>query len=396
MNRALWLTLVAACSSGSGSTDPVGPVVDPATTDAAPVIEADAGPSIDEIRIGAIQHAINETAPARNMCWELGAADNFRLSGNVIIRLTFAEGSPSPSVDLVSDETGDAVLTECVKAVYRKYQWPLVFEPGQQVELPMGFRHPNAQYTVHFDNVPVRRDDRLTERTLLAEANTGNDAILMSHTRLGGGRELAIVVNDETSAILVVLDGAGLVYGWGGKKLGSKVAAGSVVYLKKGAAFGIVPDEAGIEYLSINVPGRFDGRALSAAEAKKKPRRAPEPIVTTIAGAQSYDIAGGTASVAIVFDATSAGDRAVYMGALTGSASLVVPAHTHADETEVLYILEGGGTMVIAGAQYVVRPGHAIQIPAGVEHSFSAGADGVKAIQFYSPSGPEQRFKGAK
>ena len=387
---------VAACSSGSGKTEPLGPLSGPSAIDAAPVAEADAGPSVDDIRIAAIERAINETAPARHMCWELGAADDFRLAGTVVIRLTFAEDLATPEAELVTDDTLDTALTGCLVSVYRAYRWPLVFEPGQQVELPLAFKHPAAQYTVHFDNVPVRRDDRLTERMLLVEANTGNDAIMLSHLRLGGGRQLALRVNDETTEIHTVLDGSGSVYGWDGPKRGSRLEPGVVVYVKKGAAFGIVPDEAGIELLVFNTPGRMDGRELSSAEAKKKPRGAASHVVATIAAAKAYDIAGKTATVSIVFDAASAKDTVAYVGALTGTSGLEVPLHTHASETEVLYVLEGGGTMTVAGEQYQVRPGHAIQIPPGVEHAFAAGADGVKAIQFYSPSGPEQRFKATK
>lgn len=385
---------VAACSSGSGKTDTVAP--EPVSIDAAPIVEADAGPSIDDIRIAAIQKTINETAPARNMCWELGAADNFRLAGTVVLRLTFAEGQPAPQVALVSDDTRDKVLTDCLQAVYRAYHWPAVFEPGQQVELPFGFHHPDEQYTVHFDNVLVTREDRYTSRVLLAEANTGNDGVLLQHVRIGGGRELELQVNDETTEILTVLDGSGLVYGWNGKKKGTKLSPGSVVYVKKGTAFGVVPDDAGLEMLTLNTPGRYDGRVLTEAERKKKPRRPPSPMASTISGAPAFEIAGGAASVSIVFDAKSAGDGAAYMGALTGNAGLAVPTHTHPGETEILYILEGGGTMMVAGSEYTVGPGHAIQIPPATEHSFTAGDDGVKAVQYYTPSGPEQRFKGTK
>ena len=54
-----------------------------------------------------------------------------------------------------------------------------------------------------------------------------------------------------------------------------------------------------------------------------------------------------------------------------------------------------GGTMTVAGQQYRVSAGDGIQVPSGVEHSFHAAAT-TKAIQFYTPGGPEQRFKGQR
>jgi quercetin dioxygenase-like cupin family protein len=391
MRLVALLVVATACSSGSGKSDTVEP--EPVAIDAATLAEADAGPSIDEIRIAAIQKTINETAPARNMCWELGAADNFRLAGTVVLRMTFVENEPTPEVALVSDDTRDKVLTDCLQAVYRKFHWPMVFEPGQQVELPFGFHHPDEQYTVHFDNVLVSREDRFTSRVLLAEANTGNDGVLLTHVRVGGGRDLDLQLNDETTEILTVLDGSGKVYA-GISKKGTKLAPGSVVYVKKTHAFKIVPDDAGIELLVFNTPGRFDGRAPTGKD--KGAVRKSKPLVAAIADAKAYEIAGGKASVSIVFDASSAKDGAAYMGAFTGQAGLAVPMHTHPTETEVLYVLEGGGVMTVAGAEYPVIAGHAIQIPPATEHSFTAGDDGIKAVQYYTPSGPEQRFKGTK
>ena len=68
-----------------------------------------------------------------------------------------------------------------------------------------------------------------------------------------------------------------------------------------------------------------------------------------------------------------------------------VPAHVHATETEALYGLSGGGTMTVGGVAVAVTEDSVIQIPPGVEHSFST--PGTSALQFYSPAGPEQRFK---
>ena len=50
--------------------------------------------------------------------------------------------------------------------------------------------------------------------------------------------------------------------------------------------------------------------------------------------------------------------------------------------------------MSIAGRTIPVTAGDGIQIPLGVEHGVRiTGATTFKALQLYTPAGPEQRFK---
>jgi quercetin dioxygenase-like cupin family protein len=73
-------------------------------------------------------------------------------------------------------------------------------------------------------------------------------------------------------------------------------------------------------------------------------------------------------------------------------ANAKVPEHVHANETELLYILVGSGTMAINGQDIAVTPTSVIQIPPNTKHSFTATTL-VRSVQFYTPPGPEQRFK---
>jgi mannose-6-phosphate isomerase-like protein (cupin superfamily) len=72
-----------------------------------------------------------------------------------------------------------------------------------------------------------------------------------------------------------------------------------------------------------------------------------------------------------------------------------VPTHVHEASTELLYIRAGTGVMTVGSLEYPVTAGMAVQIPPGVEHGFTATSE-IDALQFYSPSGPEQRFKPEK
>jgi mannose-6-phosphate isomerase-like protein (cupin superfamily) len=77
---------------------------------------------------------------------------------------------------------------------------------------------------------------------------------------------------------------------------------------------------------------------------------------------------------------------------------VTVPEHAHAKEAEILWITTGTGEMTVDGSKYPVEPFMAIHIPPGARHSFTASPQSVpvEAIQYYAPSGPEQRFKGSR
>ena len=109
--------------------------------------------------------------------------------------------------------------------------------------------------------------------------------------------------------------------------------------------------------------------------------------------APAFAIAGGKAIARLINEGEA------YMGILEGHPGLVVPEHTHPNAIEMLYVLQGGGIMTIAGQEAQVRPGMAIQVPRGVKHAFRIPADAKEkfvAVQVYTPSGPQTRFRKGK
>ncbi|MEO6572855.1 MAG: cupin domain-containing protein, partial [Polyangiaceae bacterium] len=81
-----------------------------------------------------------------------------------------------------------------------------------------------------------------------------------------------------------------------------------------------------------------------------------------------------------------------YMGRLEGTAP--VAEHTHDTSWEILCTIDARGTVIIDGKPTRVGPRQIVAIPPGKKHSWKPD-EGMKlvAIQFYSPPGPEQRFK---
>jgi quercetin dioxygenase-like cupin family protein len=102
---------------------------------------------------------------------------------------------------------------------------------------------------------------------------------------------------------------------------------------------------------------------------------------------------GGTFGPATIFlDGSIVKTTPLAASILALPAAAKVAEHVHGNETELLYILEGSGTMTIAGQDVAVTPTSVIQIPPNTKHAFAAST-AVRALQLYTPAGPEQRFK---
>ena len=70
-----------------------------------------------------------------------------------------------------------------------------------------------------------------------------------------------------------------------------------------------------------------------------------------------------------------------------------MPPHVHATSVELLYVIEGSAEMKVGAETMMLQAGDAARIPMGVEHAAKViGARAFRAIQIYTPAGPEQRF----
>jgi mannose-6-phosphate isomerase-like protein (cupin superfamily) len=59
---------------------------------------------------------------------------------------------------------------------------------------------------------------------------------------------------------------------------------------------------------------------------------------------------------------------------------------THADVDQILYIVSGNGTAILAGKHYAFQKGSVICVPAGTEHNIVNGEDQpLKLFTMYSP-----------
>jgi mannose-6-phosphate isomerase-like protein (cupin superfamily) len=127
-----------------------------------------------------------------------------------------------------------------------------------------------------------------------------------------------------------------------------------------------------------------------SSDALSRPQR-----VASFGTSPPLSVMDGTLEVRILLDADAAGAEHAGLAVLSASPSFAVPEHVHDEAAEVLYFEDGAGTMQIGEHAIDVAAGMTVYVPEGTPHSFtSAGTRPMRAIQFYAPSGPEQRFRG--
>ncbi|HKE14097.1 MAG TPA: cupin domain-containing protein [Kofleriaceae bacterium] len=392
--RGLLLSLCLAAACGGGGRGAPGPTA---------AGEKRGGQEADDASAAAaaaVERAVNQHNAAIHECWAMAAADDFHLEGEVVLAVTVGAGGAADKVQVLRDTTRDQVLVDCLKQLWAAHRWPPdVFGAEDVVQLPpFRFGAPDAQHTVSSRHVPKRplgadgAAAASVAQVLLHPDNTGNGAAALSLLELAPG--MAVPRHRHGSAeLLLVLSGSGVMSG-------KRLRAGDGVYIAAGTPHELVNDGSEpVVAVQLYAPAGPERRFLGGSDPGTQPVPASERSraavrVASAAKARAYDILGGKGRAQIVFDAASARDDAASLIALTLDAGAEVPSHTHDGSSEYLYLIEGSGVMSIDGETTPVAAGDAIQIPSGIEHSFRAtGGAAVKAVQFYAPAGPEQRFK---
>jgi quercetin dioxygenase-like cupin family protein len=375
--RALLALLLAACPGGGGG-EPVMPQPPVVVADAA--VDA-AGPSDDE-KLAAIQKAMNELDEGAQQCWAVAAVERFDIEGEIAATIDIA-GAGKASVAISRDTTNSKPLAACLSQLLAGYGWaPPLY--GQAIQLPFRFRAPTGgQNVIDRKLVPWHGQGKIALAVLLDSLNSGNDAASLV--------EIAIEAGGSTGARRA--DRAELWLFLGNAKVsGTAVAAGDMMYVEPGASRDVAAAENVHAVIAI-VPGGREGSARAGALPTQAGTGKP-PKYLPAAKAKPYCIAGDCkkGKVTIFAEPATIPGKQLAASILEMPAGAAVPEHVHANETELLYILSGSGTMTVAGVQLAVTPTSVVQIPPNTRHAFTATAD-VRALQIYTPAGPEQRFK---
>jgi putative monooxygenase len=347
---------------------------------------------------------LNREKDALHRCWEQAAADDFRLAGTITLKVALDAKGKVKKASVAETSTSDPVLQACV--LERARTWTFAGAGVDEIDVPLQFVAPDAQYTVRLEDAPLRTPakGKLEARILLDLASVGATKASLMHFRLA--RNAAIPFHRHTGAeVVFVTEGSIEVLGLAGGKA-TRVNKGDALYVAAGVAHSIrstAPKRTSAELVVLYAPPGPDKSykdrsatpatsVVPPAELAKPDPAAPQPLVAKSDDVDSLPIAAGKGTVKILFDAATAKDKAAYVGWFEAQAGMTVPEHNHAKEAELLFVVAGAGEMKIAGEVIPIRAGMAVHVPVGVKHSFKA-TEPLQAVQFYSPSGPEQRFK---
>jgi quercetin dioxygenase-like cupin family protein len=368
----------AACSSRDlGSrAEPTGSAVQP------PVIASDAEPSQDEV-LAAIQKAMNELDEAAQHCWAAAATERFDIEGELVFQIDIAPDASQASV--VHDTARNAKLAACVVQLLSRYAWAPPLR-GRSIQLPFKFRAPDGQNTIDRSLVAWNGQGKVSVAVLLDDNNAGNDALSMFEIAIAAGGTTALRWAER--AELWYFLGAGQVtFGAGAPRA---VAAGDMMYAPRGSAREVA-GPAGLHAMITMVPGGREGAARSGALPTREAGgagAARSPVILPAAGAKAHGTATIFAEPATIRDST----LAAAILALPAGATLA--EHVHAGEAEAWYVLAGTGTLSVQGVDVPVTATSVVQIPRNARHAFTATTD-LRAVQIFTPAGPEQRLKAS-
>lgn len=376
--RCLTAIALAACSQPAPAPQKPPVIANAPPADAAPI---DTPPISQEEKLAAIQKAMNELDEAAQTCWAAAATDRFDIEGELTFLVEIDAASAKATV--VLDTARNVKLATCVTNVLGGYRWAPPLH-GEAIQLPFRFRAPDGQSVIDRRLVEWHGQQNIAIAVLLDENNTGNSAASL----------LEVAIEPRATTGMRVADRAELWYFHGEAEIKSRsvagmktmrAAPGSMMFVARGTAREVTATQPDMHAVVALVPGGREGTARAGA--------LPTATATSGAGYPELVAKGHKWGPATIFvDAASVKGTPLAASILELAAGARVAEHVHATETEVLYILDGAGTLNIDGQDVAVVPTSVIQIPPNIKHAFTAEL-AVRAVQIYTPAGPEQRFK---
>ena len=386
--RALLALALVGCGPGPRPVAPGPGEVAPKPIDAAPV--APPSEPTEEERLAAIQKAMNELDEAAQGCWAVAATDRFDIEGEVALTIEIA--AQRAQVTIARDTARNGKLATCLRDLLAGYAWAPPLH-GQTIQLPFRFRAPDGQNVIDRALVTWAGQGKLAVATLVDENNTGHGAGSLFELAIEAGASTGFR-SPERDELWFFLGPATVEQpGRAGTAGSQAVAAGDMMYVARGAVRKVTATQGAVHAMIAMVPGGREGTARAGALPTREvsPWREPPPgpLHLPVRAAKSFPRAGGT--VTIFAEPATIRGKALSASLIELPAGAAIPEHVHG-ETELLYLLAGSGTMRIKGVALAITASSVVQIPPNTKHAFTA-ATPVRAVQIYTPAGPEQRFK---
>jgi quercetin dioxygenase-like cupin family protein len=382
-------------------------------------------PSEGERAARAIERTLQKHGAEVHRCFEVALADRLDVAGKVEVEVEVGDGGKVTSAKAVpgTDEVGPDV-SGCLLASAASWEVEGI-EPGAAVVLPFSFAGQANQYVVKSSDVPERGpgvgkrnpSGRLvtppfTVKILADPTNVHSEHVSLTMLTIGPASRVAMHRHPRSAKILFVLKGKARLLGPRGTPP-LKMDEGMAAFLPAGyphvienmgrqnkAVFlqAFAPPGPEKVYRDPRDPeGRADFEVIrDPGRAKAPPPGRGRLVVRSADEVKPLPIPGGKGNVRILFDEKNTGTPALSVDFIEFAPGAEVARHEHAGTTELLYILDGGGTLTVGNESHRFGAAEVLHIPAGQPHSarFTSNEKTV-AIQIYAPAGPEQRFRGA-
>ncbi len=365
----------------------------------------------DAEQLAAVEFAMNQLDEGSQLCWAAAAAvDGFEIAGGLKFHIDIAAKKSVATV--LEDDIKNLRLRDCMVTLLSAYRWAPPLD-GQAVELPFVFRAPVRQSVIDRRLVPWLASGAASTTpamaVLLDAQNTGNSDASLLEVVMPAGVSTGdrVVVRPElwyffTTATIAL---AGQVM---------QVAVGDVVWLPSNTVRNIGGSSVSssgssrseVRALLLLAPGGIEGSARSGAlptplasvplapvrsrQATSSPKGvASVPVATKFAAAATvtWPMPQGSATVVAMGRNLPASVTLLELAAGT-----TLAAHHHDDATEVMYVLGGSASLTVDGVTLQIGANSVVQFPKGISHSATI-TQALRALVFYTPAGPEQRFK---
>lgn len=390
---------VAAAAALGGCPAPVPARLAPAAAEApSPSPSAPAKPPPDareaseasqDERLAAIQKAMNDLDTGAHQCWAAAAAERLDVEGELVATIEIGPGSAKVTLD--RDTTRSQALQLCMSKELTAYGWAPPLQ-GQTIRLPFRFRAPDSQNVIDRRLVGWTPQAQVAVAVLLDQQNTGNGAASMFEVAIGAGAATGARIAERPELWYFLRPATVEVTGAASRRA---VAAGDMMYVPANAARNVIAaTTTEVHAVVVVTPGGREGAARAGAlptpELSAIKSGVAGPVQLPASAAHRYPRPAG--AVTIFAEPSTIKDRALAATIIELPAGASIPEHVHAGETELLYVLAGAGTLTVKGTALPVIPTTVAQIPPNTPHAFTATED-VRAVQVYTPAGPEQRFK---
>ncbi|MEO8844110.1 MAG: cupin domain-containing protein [Kofleriaceae bacterium] len=376
----MWL-VIAACGQPMAKPVVAPPVIpgDPPAPRPVPVI--DAAQVSDDEKLAAIQKAMNDLSPASQQCWAAVAAVRFDVEGELAAQIDIG---PPNHVTYVHDTTKSPKLAACLAQLLEAYPWAPPLR-GQAIQLPFKFSAPDGQSVIDRRLVPFAGQGNVSVAVALDENNSGNPAASIFEVAIAAGGTTGMRTATRAE-VWMALDGDVEI-----SAPGLKATKLSLAYVPAGGARELRALGKDAHLVVVVTPGGPEGAARAGA--------LPTPELTAIRSAPAKPRILDTPIHPKGHAEGHAEGHEIYLETGPMSVSLatipkgtIIPVHVHANETELLVFLAGSGMLLVNGVTLPITETSVVQIPPNTKHAFTASSD-VRALQIYTPPGPEQRWK---